>query len=129
MLLPYRLLNNQLVSGLQKSLPYWFNKDFYYQESILNGNINADTATYGAVNNRHKKHLRRAHESIIDSAKLEEFTPLIMPNSPRPLRSHLPDSANIKDPPSFFDLFLKDDDFNEIVTNTNKYAEDYTGKY
>ena len=52
-----------------------------------------------------------------------------MPNPPRLLHSHLPDSANVKDPLSFFDLFLKDDDFNEIIMNTNKYAEDYTRKY
>jgi hypothetical protein len=52
-----------------------------------------------------------------------------MPNPPRLLRSYLPDSANIKDPLSFFNLFLKDDDFNKIIMNTNKYTKDYTRKY
>jgi hypothetical protein len=46
-----------------------------------------------------------------------------MPNPPYPMRTHLLDSANIKDPRSFFDIFVNDDDFEEIVTNTNKYAK------
>jgi Transposase IS4 len=128
---PYRLLNAQFIPGfsLVESSPYRFDEEFYHQGSILNGDIDIDAATYGAVNNRHKKHLCSAHERIIDSAKLEEFSPINMPNPPRPMRSHLSNSADVKDPASFFDMFLKDDDFDMIAMNTNKYAESYAGRY
>jgi hypothetical protein len=124
---PYRLIPP--VDGPAISSPYQFDHDFYHERSILNGNVNAEAATYGAANNRHKKHLREAHERIIDSAILEQFTPLDMPDPPRPLRACLPDSAKVNDPASFFDLFLKDDDFEMIATNTNKYAEAYPTLY
>ena len=84
---------------------------------------------YSAVNNWYKKHLHSAHERIIKSAKLEDFLPIDMPNPPCLLCSHLPDSADIKDPIIFFEIFLKDDDFEMIVMNTNKYAESYAGRY
>jgi len=124
---PYRLIP-PIDEGAISS-PYQFDHDFYHERSILNGNVDSEAATYGAANNRHKKHLREAHEKIIDSAVLEQFTPLDMPDPPRPLRAFLPDSAKVNNPGSFFDLFLKDDDFEMIATNTNKYAEAYPMLY
>ena len=73
--------------------------------------------------------MRETHERIINSAKLNEYEPLDMPDPPRPMRSHLPDSAKVEDPRSFFDMFLKDKDFNIITTNTNKYTEQYSTRY
>ena len=67
--------------------------------------------------------MRNAHEQIINSAKLEEYEPLDMPDPSRPMCTHLPDSAVIDNPRSFFDIFLKDDDFDIITVNTNKYTE------
>jgi hypothetical protein len=95
----------------------------------LNGNLDVESATYGTAHNRHAKHLRRAHEDIINSAKLEPFKPLDMPDPPRPLRSHLPDSCKIDDPASYFEHFIGDGEFDLIVTNTNKYAEEYSTRY
>jgi hypothetical protein len=95
----------------------------------LNGNINVKDVTYNAVNNRHKKHLRDVHESIINSTKLEDFEPLNIPDPPRPLRPILPDSANINDLGSFFDMFVKIEDLELIMRNTNKYAEAYASRY
>jgi len=67
--------------------------------------------------------MRRAHERIINSAKLDKYKPLEIPDPPRLIRTYLPDSANVKDPGSFFNIFLKDDDFNEIIININRYTE------
>lgn len=89
----------------------------------MNSNIDIDNTSYGSVNNRYKKHMCEAHERIINSAKLDEYEQLDMPNPPRLIRTHLPDSANINNPRSFFDLFVKGDDFDDIVMNTNKYTE------
>jgi hypothetical protein len=125
---PYCLRSIQ-ISGPPVSSPYKFDEEFYQQGSILNGNIDVDDATYGAANNRHKKHLREAHESIINSAKLEDFEPLSMPDPPRPLRAILPDYTDVKDPGTFFDMFVKFEDFELIVANTNKYTEEYASRY
>jgi hypothetical protein len=121
---PYALRGIQ-IAGPAVSSPFKFDPDFYQQGSILNDNIDVDMATYGAANNRHMKAMRAAHERIIDSAKLDEYEPLEMPDPPRLMRTHLPDFANIKDPASFFEIFVKDEDFDMIVANTNKYAKQY----
>ena len=52
-----------------------------------------------------------------------------MPDPPRLLRSVLPDSANINDLGTFFDMFMKIEDLELIVANINKYTEAYTGRY
>jgi hypothetical protein len=48
-----------------------------------------------------------------------------MPEPPRLIRAYLPDLYIIKDPASFFKVFLRDEDFDLIVTNINKYAIEY----
>ena len=48
--------------------PYIFDADFYNNRDILNGNITPGGATYGAVNNRHAKYIRKIYEEVIDSA-------------------------------------------------------------
>ena len=73
--------------------------------------------------------MRETHERIINSVKLDEYEPLDMPDPSCPMRSHLPDSAKVEDPGSFFDMFLKDEDFDMITANTNKYAEQYLTRY
>jgi hypothetical protein len=102
---PYALHGIQIAS-LAVSSPFKFDPDFYQQGNILNGNIDIDMATYGATNNRHMKAMRVAHKRIIDSAKLDEYKPLEMPDPPRPIRTHLPDFANIKDLASFYLVVL-----------------------
>jgi hypothetical protein len=89
----------------------------------LNGNINAAIATYKAANNYYMKAMRAAHECIINSAKLDEYKPLEMPNPPRLIRTYLPDSTDINNLRSFLDIFLKNDDFNEITVNINTYTK------
>jgi hypothetical protein len=125
---PYTLYSIQIYSPLVLSL-YKFDNNFYQQGNILNGNIDVDFATYSSANNRYIKALRVSYQCIIDSAKLDEYKPLKMSNPPRPICTHLPDSADIKDPGSFFDIFVNDNDFEEIVTNTNKYTEQYSVRY
>lgn len=86
-------------------------------------------ATYRAANNRHIKAMRAAYKRIINSAKLDEYELLEMPDPPRLMRTYLPDFANIKDPASFFKILVKDKDFDMIVANTNKYAKQYLVRY
>jgi hypothetical protein len=45
------------------------------------------------------------------------------------IRAHLPDSCVVKDLASFFKVFLRDKDFDLIITNTNKYAIEYLTLY
>ena len=75
------------------------------------------------------KRLREAHEKIIDSAILEAFRLIKLPDLPRPMRAHLPDSYIVKDPASFFEIFLRDEDYDLIITNTNKYIIEYLTLY
>jgi hypothetical protein len=115
------------VAGLPRALfvssPYEFDKQFYINGAILNDNLNADLITFGAVHNAHIKHMRQAHKDIIDSAKLKEFEPLEMPNPPRQLQSHMPDSYKVDDPVSYFEHFIGDSEFELIMRNTNKYMD------
>jgi hypothetical protein len=53
----------------------------------------------------------------------QQYEPLEMPDPPRLRCTYLPDFANIKDLTSFFEMFVKDKDFDVIVANTNKYIE------
>jgi len=124
---PYCIDSQRIVV---ESSPYVFDKEFYTNNpNILNDNVDTDIVTYRATYNHHIKRLYEAHESIIDSAVLEEFTPIKMPNPLRPIRANLPDSCKVNDPISFFELFLRDKDFDLIVCNTNKYSKEYLTLY
>ena len=110
--------------------PYIFDEEFYTNNpSILNTAINADIANYRAAHNYYIKRLREAYEKIIDSAILEAFRPIKLLDLLRLIRAHLPDSCVIKDLASFFEMFLRDEDYNFIITNTNKYAIKYLTLY
>jgi hypothetical protein len=61
--------------------------------------------------------------------KLEDFKPLSILNLSRPLHVILLDYINVKDPGTFFDIFVKFEDFDLIVVNTNKYIEEYFNQY
>jgi hypothetical protein len=124
----YALRGIQIASPPVLS-PFKFDPDFYQQGNILNGNIDAEMATYRVVNNRYIKAMRVTHERIIDNAKLNEYKPLEMPDPPRLIRTHLLNFTNIKDLASFFEMFMKDEDFDVIVANTNKYIEQYLIRY
>jgi hypothetical protein len=128
---PYRIRTPvaNLPNASFISSPYEFDEQFYTNSAILNDNLDVDLATFGAANNAHMKHMRQAHEDIIDSTKLEEFEPIEMPNPPRPIRSHLPDSCKVNDPASYFKYFMGDSEFDMIVTNTNKYADQYSTRH
>jgi hypothetical protein len=103
------------------SSPYVFDEEFYGNQ-LLNGNLSPDKATYGAANNAHKKHLRQVHEMVMDSAELEKFNPLEMPDPPRQMRSILPEECAIDNPMSFFELFFGEEQYELLTKNTNKYA-------
>ena len=45
------------------------------------------------------------------------------------MRAHLPDSCIVKDLASFFEVFLRKEDYNLLATNTNKYAKQYLTLY
>ncbi len=75
------------------------------------------------------KRLYEAYEGIIDSIVLEEFIPIEMPNPLRLIRANLLDSYKVDDPTSFFELFLRDEDFDLIIRNTNKYSKEYLTLY
>jgi hypothetical protein len=49
-----------------------------------------------------------------------------MPNPPCPLRAFIPDYANVKDPRTFFNIFIKFKDFKLIIVNINKYIKGYS---
>ena len=110
--------------------PYIFDKEFYTNNlSILNTAIDADIANYRAAYNYHMKRLREAYKKIIDSAILEAFRLIKLLDFLRLIRAHLPDSCVIKDLASFFEMFLRDKDYNLIITNTNKYTIEYLTLY
>jgi hypothetical protein len=75
------------------------------------------------------KRLREAHEKIINSAILEAFRPIKLLDLPRLIRAYLPDSCIVKDPISFFEMFLRDEDYDLIITNINKYIIEYLTLY
>jgi len=113
-----------------ESLPYIFDEEFYTNNlSILNIAINANIANYKAAHNHYIKRLREAYKKIIDSAILEAFRPIKLLDLLRLIRAHLPDSCVIKDLASFFEMFLRDGDYNLIITNTNKYTIKYLTLY
>ena len=60
---------------------------------------------------------------------LVDFTPIKMPDLLRLVRAYLLDSYNIDNLASFFELFLRDEDFELIITNTNKYTLEYPTHY
>jgi O-glycosyl hydrolase len=110
--------------------PYIFNKEFYINNlSILNIAIDANIANYRAVYNHYIKRLREAYKKIINSTILEAFRPIKLPDLPRLIRAHLPDLYIVKDPISFFEIFLHNEDYNLIITNTNKYTIEYLTLY
>ena len=110
--------------------PYIFDEEFYTNNpSILNTTINADIANYKAAHNHYIKRLREAYKKIIDSAILEAFRPIKLLNLLRLIRAYLLDSYVVKDLASFFEIFLRDEDYNLIITNTNKYTIKYLTLY
>ena len=103
---------------------YVFDEDFYTNNpNILNEGLDANIANYGTANNYYMKRLYEAYKRIIDSIKLEAFQPLNILVSPRLIRAHLPDLCIVKDLASFFEVFLREEDYNLLATNTNKYAK------
>jgi hypothetical protein len=113
-----------------ESSPYIFDEEFYTNNpSILNTAIDADITNYRAIYNHYIKRLREAHKKIIDSTILEAFRPIKLPDLPRLIRAYLPDSCIVKDPISFFEIFLRNEDYNLIITNTNKYTIEYLTLY
>lgn len=77
--------------------------------------------TFEAETNRQKKHLRRAHETIMGASEVEDgFVPLDVPE--RPLKAHLPEDVLIEDPASFFCMFFGEEQFEGFAECTNKYA-------
>jgi hypothetical protein len=52
-----------------------------------------------------------------------------MPNPPRQIRSHLPNSYKVNDPASYFKYFMGNSEFDLIMTNTNKYTDQYSEHY
>jgi hypothetical protein len=113
-----------------ESSPYIFDEEFYTNNlSILNTAIDADITNYRAIHNHYIKRLREAYKKIIDSAILEVFRLIKLLDLPRPIRAYLPDSCIVKDPISFFEMFLRDEDYNLIITNTNKYTIEYPTLY
>jgi hypothetical protein len=107
-------------------LPYIFDKEFYTNNpSILNIAIDVDIANYRAIYNYYIKRLCEAYEKIIDSAILEAFWPMKLPDLPRLIRAYLLDLYIVKDPVSFFKMFLRDEDYDLIIININKYAIEY----
>jgi hypothetical protein len=113
-----------------ESSPYIFDEEFYTNNpSILNTAIDADITNYRAIHNHYIKRLREAYKKIIDSAILEVFRLIKLLDLPRPIRAYLPDSCIVKDPISFFEMFLRDEDYNLIITNTNKYTIEYLTLY
>jgi hypothetical protein len=110
--------------------PYIFDEEFYTNNpSILNTAIDTDITNYRAVYNYYIKRLREAYKKIIDSAILEAFRPIKLLDLLRPMRAYLLDSCIVKDPISFFEMFLRDEDYDLIITNTNKYAIEYPTLY
>jgi hypothetical protein len=95
----------------------------------LNTAIDADITNYRAAHNHYIKRLRKAYKKIIDSAILEAFRPIKLLDLPRLIRAYLPDSCVVKDPVSFFEMFLRDEDYDLIITNTNKYTIEYLTLY
>jgi hypothetical protein len=113
-----------------ESSPYIFDEEFYTNNpSILNTAIDADITNYGATYNHYIKRLREAYEKIINSAILEVFRPIKLLDLPRLIRAYLLDSCIVKDSISFFEMFLRDEDYNLIITNTNKYTIEYLTLY
>jgi len=109
---------------------YIFDKEFYTNNlSILNTIINANITNYRAIYNHYIKRLREAYKKIIDSAILEAFRLIKLLDFLRLIRAYLLNSCVIKDLASFFEMFLRDKDYNLIITNTNKYAIKYLTLY
>ena len=110
--------------------PYIFDEEFYTNNlSILNIAINANIANYKAAHNHYIKRLREAYKKIIDSAILEAFRLIKLLDLLRLIRAYLLDLCVVKDLASFFEMFLRDEDYNFIITNTNKYAIKYLTLY
>lgn len=104
--------------------------EFYNNRDILNGNITPGGATYGAANNRHAKHMRKLHKEIIDSAQIDgSFVLIEMPNPARKMSTVLPEDCDIKDLISFFELFFREEQYELLAKNTNKYAAAYPEIY
>ena len=89
------------------SSPYAYDHEFYDNGPFGNKGLDEKAVTYRAAHNRHKKHMRKAHEDIINSAKLKPFRPLSMPDPPRLIRSYLLPSCQVDNPASYFAYFIR----------------------
>jgi len=52
-----------------------------------------------------------------------------MPNSSRQLYSHLPDSYKVNNLINYFKYFIRNSEFDIIITNINKYINKYFKYY
>jgi hypothetical protein len=96
------LYHNPTASSL-----YVFDYDFYNNEDIMNGDVSFEDAVFGCQTNRQRKHLYQAHESIISNNQIDtDFEAMDMPNPPRLMRARLSDSCDIKEPATFFEMFM-----------------------
>ena len=51
-----------------------------------------------------------------------DFKAIDMPNPPRPIRARLSDSCDIKNPATFFEMFIGDKQFDMLTRHTNAYT-------
>ena len=107
-----------------------FDDLFYNNGDILNGDITPGGATYGTANNRHAKHIRKVHEEVINSTKIDStFKPLKILDPARSIRTLLPKDYKIRNLISFFKLFFREEQYELLARNTNKYAAAYPELY
>jgi hypothetical protein len=106
------------------SSPYIFNHDFYNNEDIINGNVSFEDVVFGYQTNRQAKHLYKAHKSIISNNQINtNFKARDMPNPPRLIRARLSNSYNIKNPATFFEIFIGNKQFNILARYINAYTQ------
>ena len=109
---------------------YVFDDLFYNNSNILNRDITPGGVTYGTANNRHVKHIRKVHEEVINSTKIDStFKPLKILDPARPLRTLLPKDCKIRNLTSFVKLVFREEQYELLTRNTNKYAAAYPELY
>jgi hypothetical protein len=52
-----------------------------------------------------------------------DFEAMDMPNPPCLIRARLSDSCDIKNPATFFEMFIGDEQFDMLICYTNAYAQ------
>lgn len=104
--------------------PFKYDSDFYVYHPALEEAVSPSKAVRGARSNRHKKHLRKQQEEIIDRAEVENFKPLKR-GAKRVPQPNLPPGIDKKSPAEFFELYINDADLEGIRGFTNTYAADW----